>query len=813
MSGRSALLCAWLAALTAAPAAFAHEDRLRQFEAAVLGPGHAAEHARARAFASSEAGRQQAATRGVAPTATGNPALDGRWTPSFKIPVIGIHAVMLPTGKVMWFSYPRNANAQYGDPDAPNTAQAWLWDPATGGVERVDPPLFTDPVDGRRKPANIWCAAQALTADGRVVVVGGNLDYSVKGGNFKGLEKVYTFNPWNETWTEQPEMAHGRWYPSEVLLPDGRMLIMGGVDESGDTYSPNRDVELFEPSDDLDGVGTLTTIGTRTGAGNPPDGGLYPHLFQMPSERVMVAGPDPNDSWFLEPPGAGNSFVWADFAPASVRRLWGTAVLLPEGPAGSTRVQQLGGSSPLEIPKQPPLHGEATESTEVFDEAQPGLGWQPADPMQVPRSHHNTVLLPDGSMVTVGGGIGTVGRNQWAVTGDERQAEIFDPVSGSWRLGAVQAESRAYHSTALLLPDGRVVSAGDDYNGKNGPGSGVDSDTAEIYEPPYLFEPGGGYAPRPAIGSAPETIQYGEEFFVGSPDADVTAASLVAPGATTHANDMSQRVIPLALSSGAGGVRLTAPAGGAIAPPGWHLLFLMNADGVPSVARWVLLGANPPALGRIEITARAEGGGPLRFAGAPFRGLQLDDGASAVAAVPGGPSASVAGGHYTVGVAPDGDHVPVAAECDDPQAEPAGGMVRIHLAAGEVVRCTITGRRRATAEPVAAPPKDVAGPAIFFSRRRGVSGNRRVLRGRASDPGAVSRVDVALARAGRHRLVWKRARLAGGPTSVRWRVALGRVLPAGRYTVAVRSFDGLGNRAYWPRRGGRYPLRVRAARR
>ena len=830
----------WAAAPARADAGAPSEAQLRAFEEEVLGPEHAAEHAQARAYARSADAEESASTRAITPTASGNPALDGRWGPSFKIPVIAVHAVMLPTGKVMWFSYPRNAARDVGDPNAPNTAQAWLWDPANGDVERVDPPDFRDPVDGKLKPANIWCAAQGLTADGRVVVVGGNLDYTTEDGNFKGLDMVFTFNPWNETWTRQPDMNHGRWYPSEVLLPDGRMLIIGGLDETGDEYSPNLEIELFTPSDDLDGVGTLTPLGMRGGPGDPPDGGLYPHLFQMPSGRVLVAGPNMSDSWAIEPLGLGTTLAWTDFADQSVRRLWGSAVLVPDGPDGSTVVQQLGGSDPTEMPGEPVQGGEATATTEQLDESDLGAGWQPAAPMQVPRSHLNTVLLPDGSMVTVGGGIGRNRQHsQWAVTGAERQIEIFDPAAGTWRLGAVQAESRAYHSTALLLPDGRVLSAGDDYNGKNGPASGLDNDTAEIYEPPYLFEPGGGYAARPTISAAPASVQYGEQFFVQTFDADVASASLVAPAATTHANDMNQRVIPLELSQGAGGVSLTAPAAGTIAPPGWHMLFLVNSAGVPSVARWVLLGEDPPLLGRIEITARIQdgpAGARMRLAGAPFRGMELADGEMRSASVPGGPSTTVAGGHYTVGLARDAGYLPVAAECDDPATEAVGSGVRIHLSAGEVVRCTITGRALADGRPVPPPvePGDAAGPTIRFSARRGLGRRRRVLRGRASDPGSVRRVDVALARSPRRarrcgwllpgrgasvrrrscrKPLWTRARLTGRGPVVRWRLPLGRVLPPGRYSLRVRSVDGLGNRAYWPRRSGSYLLRVHRSRR
>ncbi len=252
------------------------EKRLRSFEVEVLGPRHAREHARVRRAARlGELPRttRRARSAGVRAFAAVDPNVGGRWGAPFSIPVMGIHAAVLPTGKVMWFSYPQNPSPVYGNPDAPNTAQAWLWDPATGGTKRVDPPLWRDPADGQLKPANIWCAGQTFTNDGRLVVFGGNLAYSAGSVSWKGLNKIYTFNPWSESWTEQPDMRDGRWYPTGVRTADGRIVIISGLDESGGPFgsSRNADVEVFTPSADLNGRGTLSLAGTlaRIAGGRP----------------------------------------------------------------------------------------------------------------------------------------------------------------------------------------------------------------------------------------------------------------------------------------------------------------------------------------------------------------------------------------------------------------------------------------------------------------------------------------------------------------------------------------------------------------
>jgi hypothetical protein len=587
-SGGLALACALLA-LPVAPAFAAHpengslgvkglsEGELREAEEAILGPDHAAEHARQRKIAGEQEGPAPfASLRAGEPEPTlaafdpSDPAQAGRWGAPFSIPITATHAVMLPTGKVMWWAYPNGFKSS-------NSSQAWLWDPATGTSNRVDPPLWRDPADGQLKPVNIWCSGQTLLADGRVLVTGGNLAYTGATPKFRGLNKVYTFNPFNETWTEQPEMAHGRWYPSQKLLPDGRVLIMSGADEFGQGGS-NLDIEVFTPSPNMDGVGTLTKVGTRGGTGNPPDGEYYPHMFVMPSGRTLVAGSDPADSWFFTSIGP-STFTWLDIPNLPQSRLWGAAVHTPGGPAGSTKVTLTGGKNWSTGPVQ------ATSIT--YDEAAPGLGWQSGPTMSVARAHHNTVLMPDGSMATVAGGVGRRSpEGLWATDPEHKQVDLFDPATNSWRLGPSQFEPRAYHSTAVLLPDGRVISAGsEDYFATAG------RDTAEIYEPSYLFR-----GPRPETDSAPQSVNWADEFGIGSTSSGVTRATLVAPAAVTHANDMNQRHVELEVTSNHSGrgVNVKAPPNNRVAQPGYYMLFLLNEDGVPSVARWIRLDPAAP---------------------------------------------------------------------------------------------------------------------------------------------------------------------------------------------------------------------------
>jgi hypothetical protein len=608
------------------PPATQGERLLRTEETAALGVSHAAEHARLRAYqrdprwqralarATAVAARQRARM-----AATGQLDRTGRWPDGGEFDIraadgtttFATHAVMLPTGKVLWYSIPSH-------PDRPplgprHLAVAVLWDPSKGtgpnSFKQMNPP--TDPTTGQ--PVNIWCSGNSLLADGRVLVTGGNLMYTVEspGGKFAGLNHVYTFDPFTERWKRQPDMPHGRWYPTQLLMPDGRTFIMGGLDERG-YGDKNEDIELFTPSRSRSGRGRLNLLGgsgVLGDPGKPPVGDYYPHLFWMPSGRGLIAGPWTTDTWWFSPPGKPARLRWKDLPNSTQSRVWGTAVLMPAGPDGSHEVQQLGGSDkPKADSVVPPGDALATNSVSRFDERRPDIGWNDTasvrrGALNRPRSHANTVLLPDGSMVEVGGGWGDKkdgGENgapgQWAAAPFHLTTELWNPRSKTWRLGPPQREFRTYHSTAILLPDGRVVSAGDDYSGRF---TGAEAqrnflqDSAEIYEPPYLFD-GNRKAPRPRLTRAPARLKWNEvanlRVKAGRKNRPVTRAVLVAPSATTHAVDMNQRYVPLRVTATKRGkLTVRMPANADIAPPGYYMLFALDRSGTPSVARWVRL--------------------------------------------------------------------------------------------------------------------------------------------------------------------------------------------------------------------------------
>jgi len=283
----------------------------------------------------------------------------------------------------------------------------------------------------------------------------------------------------------------------------------------------------------------------------------YPRAFVAPNGLVFYAGELPQTS-YLDPRGTG---AWVPVATSKYgRRDYGSAVMYQPG-----RILIVGGSDP---PDGPP-----TSTAEVIDLTSVAPAWRYTRSMAHARRQFNATLLPDGSVLATGG---TSAAGFSDPAGAVHTAEVWNAGTEVWTPLAANRVTRVYHSTTLLLPDGRVLHSGS--------GDGVDLPrelTAEIFSPPYLFR-----GPRPGIDDAPEAVAYGETFFVGTADGPrVVRATLIRLGSVTHGFDQNQRFLELSLQRAAGGLTVTAPASRSLAPPGHYLLFILDAHGVPSVGR------------------------------------------------------------------------------------------------------------------------------------------------------------------------------------------------------------------------------------
>lgn len=479
-----------------------------------------------------------AAAGGVANALTPGPSEVGQWEGPFATPVVGRHAIVLPTGKVLLFA---------------TGSDAKLWTPpaieGTGGGSFIDKPA----------PDNLFCSGHCSLADGSVVVIGGHITNNV------GLKDTNIFDPFNGTWTEVAPMTDGRWYPTCTTLPDGKALaISGDIRKNLRSDTP----EVYDPATDTwtqlnDAQLTLPT---------------YPWMFVLPSGNVFNAGPNETtqtlkmDTKMWEPVGLTIHGSRGGFSPA---------VMYEPG-----KILLAGGNDPDTI---------VTASAEIIDMNQTDPLWTEIASMIHPRRQHNATILPDGT-IFVSGGTSEAGFNSG--TEGVFKTELFDPVGGTWTEMASLTNKRVYHSTGFLLPDGRVAV------------SGTDGDVSiEIYSPPYLFDPDTDLlAARPTIGLDSSPIQYGSSFDVGyttPEETTIASVALIRLSSVTHAFNMGQRYVPLTFTVSGATLTVDAPADANLAPPGYYMLFIVNDQGVPSVASFVKVEAPVTDIAITAVTAPA----------------------------------------------------------------------------------------------------------------------------------------------------------------------------------------------------------------
>ena len=389
-----------------------------------------------------------------------DPAVVGEWSSVMQWPAVAVHSHLLKTGKVLtWETGPT----------------ASIWDPANGSFTAVPNPWV-----------DLLCAGHTFLPDGRFITLGG---WDRSGG--LGLTEVDLFDPDANTWTRVTPMAFKRWYPTGTVLPNGRILVT-----SGDQRALN-DIaaipEIYDPATNL-----WTALPQAANA--LP---VYPFMYVLPDGRLISVGTSEvaSDTQVLDL----STQTWSVVDPRVIDG--GSVVMFQPWKFMKAGTAADDGNTGL-----------SAATAYVLDLAQPSPAWKPTASMTYPRSFLNLTMLPDGSVLATGGGTDRTGFDTKKAI---LPAEMWSPATGTWTTLASMQTPRLYHSTALLLPDARVLVAG----GGADPGV-VDQPTAEIFSPPYLFK-----GPRPTITSTPATLAYGNNFFVATPDAaSISSVSLIALG-------------------------------------------------------------------------------------------------------------------------------------------------------------------------------------------------------------------------------------------------------------------------------------------
>ncbi len=510
----------------------------------------------------------------------------GSWDPPVSQPLqtSAIHAALISGGRVFWLSGSDNHSAWA---DGPFYHGIWNPDGSFGATNTLGDDLF--------------CCGMSMLANGNVLLAGGTIDYDFQtlNGKWHGAKFAYEVNWSSGAVGNRTEMAHGRWYPTQITLPDGKVFVVQGLDEYG---TPSRLVEFYDPTTRswqirLDPAGTVTyCVGAGAeqyypeagkscyGPGAAPSLSLYPRMHLMPNGLIASVGSAVDDRVY-DP--ATYKWVWRG---STIVRQYGTSVLLPLANTDTERGKILvcGGSTPTAVDP-------ATATAQIVEPSGTyGLARRNIQSMKYARKHLNPVILPTGQ-------IGIFGGNLSGSSSPVLNPEMFDPVSEAWTVWPAATVPRMYHGLALLLQDGRVWTAGTTASKTS------KEIRVEVFNPWYISET------RPTISGDPTGGAYGNTITIPTPNAaDITKVSLVRVSSTTHHYNTDQRLIWLQIEgTTSSSVRVKAPINNKLAPPGYYLVHILNSAGVPSVGKFIKVPGsadNPPGGGTYTAIYSVAGG-------------------------------------------------------------------------------------------------------------------------------------------------------------------------------------------------------------
>jgi Domain of unknown function (DUF1929) len=510
----------------------------------------------------------------------------GRWIQvgnNMAAGILAVHAALLHTGKIVYFGGDQHDSGLNTSGDVDHTR---LFDCATHAITVVT---------GLPGNSDLFCSGHALLADGRILVAGGTRKWGGGGihpsNHFIGLRDAYLFDPADEKWhatgplvtqrasdvdsSKDIEKTGGKWYPTLITLPDGRVLAMSGHPEIDDSRHNNNSLELYDPA-----TGVWTIVGSVDYSNiDTVDARRYeyPRLHVLPEGAVISMSPMANrrlEKWHpytdatdwddvIEPPPEPIYDNW--FAQDT------TSVMLPLSPSDKyrTRIMQAGGSMPYILDLGNPVAGWIPAPRAMFDH--PSLG-----DMNPVRENADSIILPTGEIFIEGG----LKNGSDDATG-VRAPETYNPTVGTWRVLPASPVVRGYQSTALLMPNGAVWVAGSNFNAS--PGLSNRELRIEIFEPWYFC------GRRPTITDVAPKACHGDKLEIRTPDAaDIKKIVLVRCGTVTHNFNPDQRHITLEFTREKGDVILAeVPPEPNVVIVGYYLLFVIDSTGRPSKGRFV----------------------------------------------------------------------------------------------------------------------------------------------------------------------------------------------------------------------------------
>ncbi|MCW2854095.1 MAG: arabinogalactan endo,4-beta-galactosidase [Nocardioides sp.] len=488
-----------------------------------------------------QAGRRAPSAR----AAEGRPSVVGSWGRTIAFPLVPVAVAALPGNRLLtWSAYATN---DY-DPQGMGYTQTAILDLDTMKVSRR---LVT------KTRHDMFCPGVAMLPDGRIMVTGGS-----------NANETSIYDPKRDTWKAGPPMKVGRGYHAMTTMPDGRVFTVGGSWGPGGLGG-----KVGEVWSQRAGWRRLRGVSPKKMLTDDPAGIFRQDnqmwLYPVSRDRVMQVGPSQAMN-LISLRGRGSVRTVGN-RPGRAQMNGNAVMYAPH------RLLVLGGA---------PAYDETPSVKEAFtvDISRKRPRVRRTGSMIEPRTFANSVVLPDGQVVAIGGQARPLAFSDL----DSRyRPEIWSPRTGRFHLGASMAVPRNYHSVAVLLPDGRVFSGGGGLCG--------DCETnhlnGQIYTPGYLLRDDGRPRVRPRITAAPRTARVGSRITVRTRKGARTF-SLVRMAEATHTVNNSQRRIPLRVVRREGNrSTLRLPPSASVLLPGNYMLFAMDRRGTPSRSRMVTVSA------------------------------------------------------------------------------------------------------------------------------------------------------------------------------------------------------------------------------
>jgi hypothetical protein len=478
----------------------------------------------------------------------------GRWSINgVNMPVRAAHAALLRDGRVLLTAGSGNDPVVF----AANSFKAVIWNPANN--------TMSSPLD---TPSDMFCSGNVTLPDGKVLIQGGTASYAgvPAGEAFRGLRTSYVFDPATNQYSKVNDTIEGHWYPTLTKIENGDVWAAGGYTDTPGG-GPAWSTEMFDSAaSKWKSPGPVASGGVPQA---PMYWGTYPHVFLMQDGRMFYTG---GHTFGDGMPGTGAAiYDWRSMTIGMIPGLrdkglrdQAGSVLLP--PAQNQTFLIAGGGSVD--------NGGNTNKVDIVNMNVPNPSYVPGPDLPgAGRLYLNLTTLPDRTVLASNGSAGA--RDS---TGNVMAASIYNPATNAWAVIDPDPVGRNYHSTSLLLPDGRVAVFG------SNPADDSWELRISVYEPPYMFR-----GTRPTVTSAPATAVNGQVISLGV-TGNVATASLTSPSSPTHQTDTNVRLVDLPITGTGTSRTATVPANKALLPPGPYMLTVLDDQGVPSVAKWITVG-------------------------------------------------------------------------------------------------------------------------------------------------------------------------------------------------------------------------------